>query len=42
VATTNPFNRAAASELEQATRQRLLWYLASPVEITKILRKAFR
>ena len=42
VATTNPFNCAAADELEQATRQRLLWYLASPVEITKILRKAFR
>lgn len=42
VATTNPFNRAAADELEQATRQRLLWYLASPVEITKTLRKAFR
>jgi hypothetical protein len=42
VATTNPFNRAAATELEQATRQRLLWYLASPVEITKTLRKAFR
>ncbi len=42
VATTNPFNRAAAVELEQATRQRLLWYLASPVEIIKTLRKAFR
>jgi len=42
VATSNPFNHAAAAELEQATRQRLLWYLASPVEITKTLRKAFR
>jgi tetratricopeptide (TPR) repeat protein len=42
VATTNPFNRAAAAEIEQATRQRILWYLASPVEITKALRKAFR
>ena len=42
VATTNPFNLAAAAEIEQATRQRLQWYLASPVEITKTLRKAFR
>src|SRR5206468_5638060 len=34
VATANPFNRQAAVELEEATKQRLLWYLASPPEIT--------
>ena len=42
VATANPFNRQAAVELEEATKQRLLWYLASPPEITKALRKIFR
>lgn len=42
VATSNPFNQQAARELAAATPQRLLWYLASPVELTKLLRKVFR
>ncbi len=42
VATANPFNRQAATELEQAAKQRLLWYLAPPAEIIKALQKAFR
>lgn len=42
VATVNPFNRQAAIELERATRQRLLWYLAPPLEIVKAVRRAFR
>lgn len=42
VATTNPFNRQAALELEEATKQRLLWYLAPPPDIVKVLRKIFR
>lgn len=42
IATANPFNRQAAIELEAATKQRLLWYLASPPEMIKILRKIFR
>jgi len=42
VATANPFNRQAALELEQATKQRLLWYLAPPPEIVKALKKTFR
>jgi hypothetical protein len=42
VATANPFNKQAAIELEQATPQRLLWYLAPPQEILKALQKAFR
>src|SRR5256886_14019013 len=33
VATANPFNRQAAAELEAASKQRLLWYLAQPTEI---------
>jgi tetratricopeptide (TPR) repeat protein len=42
VATANPFNRQAALELEQAAKQRLLWYLAPPADILKALLKAFR
>jgi hypothetical protein len=42
VATLNPFNRQAAAELEAVAEQRLLWYLAQPAEIVKILRKAYR
>jgi tetratricopeptide (TPR) repeat protein len=42
VATANPFNRHAAKELADATKCRLLWYLAPPSEIVKNLNKAFR
>lgn len=42
VATGNPFNAQAAKELAEATHNRILWYLAPPVEIVKQLRKVFR
>lgn len=42
VATANPFNQQAAKELSEATTHRLLWYVASPNELTSNLRKAFR
>jgi tetratricopeptide (TPR) repeat protein len=42
VATTNPFNQQAAKELAGATPNRLLWYLASPLELMKHIRGAFR
>jgi hypothetical protein len=42
VATANPFNRQAAKELGDATKSRILWYLAAPSEIVTNLRKAFR
>jgi tetratricopeptide (TPR) repeat protein len=42
VATANPFNRQAASEIEEATKNRLLWYLAPPPEIMRALQKVFR
>jgi tetratricopeptide (TPR) repeat protein len=42
VATANPFNRQAAAELEAASKQRLLWYLAQPADIVSSLRKTFR
>jgi len=42
VATANPFNRQAAQEMEEVAKQRLLWYLAPPADIVKVLRKVFR
>ena len=42
VATANPFNKQAARELEGATKNRLVFYLATPVELGKILKKLFR
>jgi tetratricopeptide (TPR) repeat protein len=42
VATANPFNKQAAIELDQAGTHRLIWYLAKPAEIAKLLRKVFR
>lgn len=42
VATANPFNQQAAKELAESTGNRLLWYLVSPAELMKNLRKAFR
>ena len=42
VATANPFNKKVVEELQAATSTRLLWYLASPVDLTKVIRKVFR
>jgi hypothetical protein len=42
VATTNPFNRRAAAEVEDCCKQRLLWYLASPPDIIKAIKKVHR
>jgi tetratricopeptide (TPR) repeat protein len=42
VATANPFNKRAAQELEEAAKQRLIWYLAPPHDIVKALRKVIR
>lgn len=42
VATANPFNKQAGAELERALKQRLVWYLGSPTEISKALRRIVR
>jgi tetratricopeptide (TPR) repeat protein len=42
VATANPYNQYAARELAESTPNRLLWYVVSPVELLKTLKKAFR
>ena len=42
VATANPFNRQAVAELEEVTKQRLLYYLTSPSDLIKVLKKVFR
>jgi len=41
VATANPFNQQAASELAQAIHSRLLWYLVPPTDLVRTLRKVF-
>jgi tetratricopeptide (TPR) repeat protein len=42
VATCNPFNKQAALDLGSTFKNRLLWYLASPNDIVRILAKIFR
>ena len=42
VATANPFNRQAAAEIEEAAKQRLLWYIVPPPDLIKALKKVFR
>ena len=42
VATANPFNKQAALELEETTKQRLLWYLVNPTELLKVIKKVIR
>lgn len=42
ISTANPFNKEVCRQLEEFTRSRLLWYISSPVEISKMLRKVFR
>ena len=42
VATSNPFNKQAARDIEEASKSRVLWYVAAPVELSKVLKKIFR
>lgn len=42
VATANPFNKRAVQELQEAVQQRLVWYLTSPQDLVKALRKVIR
>ena len=42
VATVNPFNKHAAQELQSVTDARLIWYVAPPADIIKVLRRVFR
>jgi hypothetical protein len=42
VATANPFNKQATADLEDIVKHRLLWYLATPADLIRVLGKAFR
>ncbi|MFM2293899.1 MAG: hypothetical protein RLZZ350_312 [Verrucomicrobiota bacterium] len=42
VATANPYNQQAMRELKEATKNRVVWYIAPPLEIMKNLQKVFR
>ncbi len=42
VATTNPFNVSAMEELQKSMNQRIVWYLATPVDLMKAIKKIYR
>jgi tetratricopeptide (TPR) repeat protein len=42
VATANPYNKQAAHELEQHTKARVVWYMAPPADLMKVIKKIFR
>ena len=42
VATANPFSKQAALELEETTKQRIIWYLVNSTELVKTLSKVIR
>jgi hypothetical protein len=42
VATANPFNKQATSDLQDVLKHRLLWYLSSPADLIRVLGKAYR
>lgn len=42
VATANPFNKQAAAELQAATPNRIIWYMTSPADLVKAIKKVFR
>jgi tetratricopeptide (TPR) repeat protein len=42
VATSNPYNKQALRELENHTKARVIWYVAPPAELLKVIKKVFR
>jgi tetratricopeptide (TPR) repeat protein len=42
VATANPFNKQAVADMEEKLRTRLLWYLAAPQDLLRLIGKIFR
>jgi len=42
VATSNPFNKQAALEIEATNKSRVLWYVTAPADLSKVLKKIFR
>ena len=42
VATANPFNKQVAAELEPVLKGRIIWYVTSPLDLVKAVKKVFR
>ena len=42
VATTNPYHRQALRELENHSKARVIWYIAPPTDLIKVIKKIFR
>lgn len=42
VATANPYNKQALRELENHTKARVVWYIAPPMDLVKVIKKIYR
>lgn len=42
VATSNPFNKQAGREIESHSKAQIIWYMAPPAELMKVLKKIYR
>jgi tetratricopeptide (TPR) repeat protein len=42
ISTANPFNKQAEREIHLHSKSQLIWYMASPAELMKVLKKIFR
>lgn len=42
IATANPYNKQAAREIEAHTKARIVWYMAPPADLIKVIKKIFR
>ena len=42
VATSNPYNKQAGKEIESHCKAQIIWYLAHPAELMKVLKKIYR
>jgi hypothetical protein len=42
VATSNPYNKQVAKEIETHSKAQVIWYMSQPAELMKVLKKIFR
>lgn len=42
IATANPYNKQAAREIENHTKARIVWYIAPPADLIKVIKKIYR
>jgi len=42
VATANPFNKSAMQQMEQTCKARVIWYVAMPADLLRLVKKIYR